>query len=327
MPKTIHHNLQLLALDKNTYKRLQKAVIIIKTPRPRKLKFSTELNKKLNRVKTLNFLRKTTQESWLEQLYTTERRNTRIQIRNEKVIHYTNQIERSSNKPKTLWLLVNSVLNRSAKGSKSVTYEGRSITRNDELCHAFAEFFERVIPRKLEEHFGQRASQACSTSANVPESMYLKPVTSSDICCIIDVLQTKKATGYDEVPAKFIKQCKNTLAHHLAESFNDSLQRGAFPDALKLAVIIPVPKKGNLTNIENFRPIALLTIFSKIFEKLLAQQLLDFLNKHHLITECQHGFRKNRSTETAATAMIQNIMDHLNNGKTVYGIFFDILGR
>ena len=85
----------------------------------------------------------------------------------------------------------------------------------------------------------------------------------------------------------------------LADVFNSTIDAGIFPNAWKEAIAVPVHKKGNYINISNYRPIALLPLISKVFEKLINTQICNHLNDSLLVNAAQHGFRKLRSCESA----------------------------
>jgi hypothetical protein len=78
-----------------------------------------------------------------------------------------------------------------------------------------------------------------------------------------------------------------------------SLQLGIFPDLMKIVKIRPIYKKGEKQGITNYRPLFLLSVFSKVLEKLVYKRVLTFLNKHNVLTESQNRFRENKSVDTA----------------------------
>jgi hypothetical protein len=93
---------------------------------------------------------------------------------------------------------------------------------------------------------------------------------------------------------------------------------------MKKAKIIPVLKKGDRQDIKNYRPISILSVFSKPLEKLMYNRLLSFLKRHNIISNEQHGFMESKSTETASQSFIQIIQDAMNKHLHVIGIFLDI---
>jgi len=102
------------------------------------------------------------------------------------------------------------------------------------------------------------------------------------------------------------------------------LSSGTFPDRLKLSVVKPLFKTGGKECISNYRPILLLTYFSKIFEKVIAKRLLQHINNNQVLTSAQFGFRQKTSTDLASYTLTQEILTTLNNKVKVGGIFCDL---
>ncbi len=98
---------------------------------------------------------------------------------------------------------------------------------------------------------------------------------------------------------------------------------GIFPDILKIARVIPLYKSGDRNDITNYRPISLLPVLSKIFEKLIHSRLTSFLDKNNVLYRKQFGFRKRHSTIHALNTAITQVANSLDKGDTVFGIFID----
>ena len=96
-----------------------------------------------------------------------------------------------------------------------------------------------------------------------------------------------------------MKQNMHALIKPLAYLINCSINKGIFPDELKIAKVIPIYKSGDKTSIENYRPISVLSIFSKFFEKIMYNHLINFVNKHNILYKYQFGFKKRHSTNHA----------------------------
>ena len=99
---------------------------------------------------------------------------------------------------------------------------------------------------------------------------------------------------------------------------------GIFPDSLKIAKIIPIYKKGEPTDLSNYRPIYLLPTISKIFERIIHIQLQEYLNRNKLLAEQQYGFRPNHSTEYAAVKLVDYISNKMDDHKIPGTIFIDL---
>ena len=106
--------------------------------------------------------------------------------------------------------------------------------------------------------------------------------------------------------------------------FNTQIALGMFPNRLKYALVKPLYKQGDRSHAYNYRPISMLSSFSKIFEKLMYSQLQDHLSNLKIITENQYGFRTNCSTDKAIYKLINEALNALNNTSAVGGIFLDL---
>jgi len=105
---------------------------------------------------------------------------------------------------------------------------------------------------------------------------------------------------------------------------NRSLSTGIFPTRLQFSQITPIFKKGNKAEISNYRPISLLTTFSKVFEKVIYTRLYHHVISNNILAKEQYGFRNNFSIDVASCNLINNILKALSNKMWVGGIFCDL---
>lgn len=103
-----------------------------------------------------------------------------------------------------------------------------------------------------------------------------------------------------------------------------SLETGIFPTRLKQSIVKPLFKKGNRTNMCNYRPITLIPIIAKIFEKVMCDRIGSFLNKNNILTDNQFGFRKSSSTSLACFSLVKLITEALNDKMSVLSVFLDM---
>ena len=124
-------------------------------------------------------------------------------------------------------------------------------------------------------------------------SFFISPVTHSEIEDIIISLKNGKSTGPFRIPVKLLKLVKSNISRPLACIFNESITLGIFPDKFKRAKVIPIHKKGAHTDPSNYRPISLLSVFGKLFEKLMFKRLYEYLDNLNIFYPLQFGFREN----------------------------------
>ena len=127
------------------------------------------------------------------------------------------------------------------------------------------------------------------------------------------------------MPIKILEISLPYFITSLAYISNRSLSTAIFPTRLKFSQITPVFKKGNKAEISNYRPISLLTSFSKVFEKVIYKRLYHHVISNNILAKEQCGFRNNSSTEIASYNLINNILKALNNKIWVRGIFCDLI--
>jgi hypothetical protein len=162
---------------------------------------------------------------------------------------------------------------------------------------------------------------------NVPiccNSIYLTPVNENDIYKLIKNLKNTYSSGYDDIRTDVIKKTADYIVAPLTHIINLSLVQGHYPSALKRSVVRPLHKKGARDEKGNYRPITLIPILSKIFEKVMYDKLYAFASFQRILTNKQFGFRKNSSTTHACFDLIKHVTQNLDTGMTTLTIYFDM---
>ena len=131
------------------------------------------------------------------------------------------------------------------------------------------------------------------------------------------------SAGEDGICNNLLKAVSEFITTPLTYIFTLSFLKGTYPDSLKNALIIPLFKKGDRNAVENYRPISLLPCIGKILEIIVNDRLTGFLEKYNLLHNCQHGFRKSFSTDTALSQFIHNIQLSLDRNLTTMGLYVD----
>ena len=140
----------------------------------------------------------------------------------------------------------------------------------------------------------------------------------------INSLNINKATGYDNTPARFLCITSSVITPYLQIFIDFCFTNGVFPTNSTIAKIVPIFEKGNREDPSNYRPISILTCYSKIFEKIIYYRFISFLNKHKVIQNTQYGFRSEVSTNHALIDVVTNIFDNINSNKYAGLIFLDL---
>ncbi len=139
-----------------------------------------------------------------------------------------------------------------------------------------------------------------------------QPVDVETVMLTIKSLNETRSVVCDGITLNFIRDSLYTIVFYITVIVNTFLTTGVFPEIWKHALIIPLFKKGDQENVSNYRPISLLPILSEIVEKIVSSRLLHFLLKNNLLSNCQHGFRPNLSTESALLKMTDAIYKNVD---------------
>ena len=217
--------------------------------------------------------------------------------------------------PKRFWSFVKS--SRSVKITANFLRDNQSfITDSRDKANLLNSFFHSVFS----------PAQATTTTSNLPLSSDTAlsniQLTENEVFKALDGLNSSKACGPDGIPGKLLKMTANIIAPSLCQIYNLSLYQGVVPACWKLANVTPVFKKDDPTLASNYRPISLLSIISKTFERCVYNHCYPHISPrfYHL----QHGFLRGKSTVTQLLHVYQEILDHLAGGKEVDAIHLDL---
>lgn len=155
-------------------------------------------------------------------------------------------------------------------------------------------------------------------------SFHLTEVTESELFNIVSSLASKSSSGFDGLSVKILKLIFPFIASVLLKIVNKSFASGVFPNIFKIARVIPLHKGGDPSSLINFRPISLLSSLSKVLERAMFNKMLSFIDKFHILSDSQFGFRKNHSTELAILHALNFITHSLDSKLPVIGLMVDV---
>lgn len=306
---------------------------------PLEIKYTTQLNKKSKKVQWINkeVSEKKNMLLFLENLYKSSPLDLRVKnvylkhrleyieiLSNAKRDYYRKKLINSSCIVSDTWKIVNSDLGRLSKSkpfNKDLLTTGGKITDPESICKEFNRYFIN-LPKTLAEKHNNTPFKF--KGKVVRDSIYLSPTNSQEITKIVSNLKNSFSTGADGLNTKVIKSVIYEILDPIVNITNNILLSGIFPDELKIAKIIPIYKKGTTQSVENYRPIAILPILSKIIEKVIYSRLVSFFEEKKVIFQNQHGFQKNKSTLTAIVSFLNEVIDGRDKNEHTMGIFLDL---
>ena len=131
---------------------------------------------------------------------------------------------------------------------------------------------------------------------NTDKQFQLCPTTSDKVLSLLNKLNKSKATGLDMISARLIRECADLICTPICNIFNQSISQGIFPDDWKCARVTPLFKAGDRNDVNNYRPISVISVVAKVFERIVYDQLYAYLEEHSIICKYQSGFRCTHST-------------------------------
>ena len=226
-----------------------------------------------------------------------------ILIEDEKVISNDKEIAEKMNT-----FFINAVANLCIIGYE--TNDTNCIENTNEIDNILQKFKDHPSIKKIKENI------------NINEQFSFAYTTESQIKNEILKLNIKKATAYDDIPAKILIENCDTVSPYLETIFENSKQNDNFPNSLKEADVTPLHKKEEKTSKENYRPVSILPTISKIFERNMYDQMYSYIEKFLSPYLC--GFRKGYSTQHSLAAMIECWKRSLDNKKNAGAILTDL---
>jgi hypothetical protein len=249
-------------------------------------------------------------------------------IRAAKLSYYQSCFDNLKDNMKKTWRLIDDLLLRKKSKStspKSITINNVSYTDKSDIVTEFNNFFTNIGKNLANNiNYTGHLNPVDMLGNNVPSQFNFEAVSEDSINKIIMNLKGTSSVGYDTISTKLIKLLRPYLVCPLTKIVNQCISRGIFPDALKIAKVIPIHKKGDISNLTNYRPISLLPAISKIFEKVMHQQLHHYFKQNNLFYEAQYGFRPKFSTELAALHLVDQLTSDMDSNEIPICIFLDL---
>ena len=245
-------------------------------------------------------------------------------IRSEEKKYFGELFDKYKGNMKKSWGLIKDIIFRGKKSKIQTKFisNGNLITDKNIVCDKFNSFFTGIGPTLANAIPNQNRVPESYLDAKILNSMFLTMVTDEEVVKIVNDLKNG-APGYDDIPASILKLSLPIITVPLVHVLNLSLFEGIFPDALKVANVIPLFKNGDPKQFNNYRPVSLLCVLSKVFEKVMYSRINDYLTIYEILYQYQFGFRKDHSSYMALMVLMNKITECLEKGDFVVGVYLD----
>ena len=245
-----------------------------------------------------------------------------------KIDFYKDKFQQCKHNIKDTWQVINSLIKEPAKKDENCMMNCNGEMSNDptKIANSFNRFFVDVGPSLAKQIPPIGKVYGDYLKEPIINSIFLSPVTEHEIIKIVTAFNNNKASGIDGIDfsPKVIKLVIGHISKPLCHIFNLCLLNGNFPDKLKLAKVSPIFKKGDKQVLSNNRPISVLSVFSKILERIIYDRIYKFIDQNNILFKNQYGFRKNYSTSMALLEVANTIADAFESNSYSLGVFIDL---
>ncbi|XP_065684224.1 uncharacterized protein LOC136096636 [Hydra vulgaris] len=250
-----------------------------------------------------------------------------IKSRTIKKNFYSGLLQKSFGNAKKTWTIIKEIIGKTKITSSN--FPNRLKTDKGEI------FNKKTIAERLNNFFinvGKNLAKEISPSSKTFQSFLKKSdfiIDNSELSIeefrsAFDMLQKNKSAGLDEINTNVLKSVFDIIELPLFIIFKLSLKNGDFPDQLKLAKIIPNYKNGDDSLESNYRPISILSCFSKVLERIMYNRIYNFIDKNNILYPKQFEFRRNHCTEHAVMDFTSNILKGFDGNNYTLGVFVDL---
>ena len=205
--------------------------------------------------------------------------------------------------------------------SKKSSPTDGTISDKVDVANAFNTFFCNIgseIGKTFDDSLPKVDSFVSSNPYVIPS------ITPDFVLTEIKQMADGKATGIDGISVKLLKLAGDSIVSPLTFLYNMSISKGVFPSDWKKAKVTPIFKTGDPTLVNNYRPVSVLCVLSKILEKHVHNTFYDYLSKNQLLSGCQFGFRPHHSTDTALLSIVDKWLQNIDEGFLTGAVFIDL---
>jgi hypothetical protein len=227
--------------------------------------------------------------------------------------------------PKDIWRATKSVINPRTKTEHQLKVGNDLIQDDYTVAKVFNDFFVSKVEglrNSIDAKGLPDPLSEAKSGSNTP--FVLKTVTEGQVVKAIEKLKNKSSTGLDDINSMVLKAGGEVLAYPLCYIINTSITSGRFPGRWKEAKLIPIHKKGNTQEVNNYRPVSNLCVISKVLEMVVHDQITRHCDKENLIPKSQHGFQVGKSTLTATISMFDQWQQAMEKEQSTGVLIFDL---
>ena len=244
-------------------------------------------------------------------------------VKRKKLDYIKNQLNENIAKPSKLWKTLKSIgLAKKGKNEAKICLEenNKMFFEPKEVSRIFKQFYENLAQSLVDKlppapnKYNNDTTKVYYEGIKINNELNFTEVDSNQIYDILNKTNISKSPGIDKLSGIFIRDGAEVLATPLSQIINLSIVSSTFPDLGKIGKLKAIFKKGSKIDPKNYRPISLLPLLSKIFEKVIYSQTTSFLEDNNILFTHQSGFRPKHSTESCLNHLCDRIIEGCDSG-------------
>jgi len=247
-------------------------------------------------------------------------------IRDKKKSYFVDKFEQVRNDLRRTWSLINDTINSGGKRKRGnidgIRVGDDMIGEPQQIANVINDYFSTIGSNIANSVPPGNSDYRRFLRGDYVNSFFLPDVTIEEVIKYINLLKNKKCS-VDNLPPVLMKRISNIIAPVLCFLINLSISSSVFPECLKFAKVVPIFKGGDSTDVSNYRPISVLSIFSKIIEKHVFSKLYSYFDRNSILNVNQFGFRHGRGTAQAIINHCSYLYSMLDSNRYVFALYLD----
>lgn len=237
-----------------------------------------------------------------------------------KNLYYKNKFYENRNNIRVTWQIINELIGKKTTNLDETIKKNFKNLNITDICNNFAINFKKNVEKIM--HFCE--IKTFSNPPNVLQnSFYLRSTDEIEIFNILNTLNIKKSAGFDEIRPIDLKNNASIFTPITTKLINLILDNSTLPEIFKISYVRPIFKSGEKSDVNNYRPIAILSVFEKIMEEIISRRLTDYLDKYKIVNANQFGFQKGKSINKLLGNFANYINEQLSKSHHCLTLFID----
>ena len=245
-------------------------------------------------------------------------------INQAKKLYFSGQFLKQRGNGRKTWQTIDNALHRKSNriSPNVILIDGDICTNKENMANAFHKYFANICTT-IQAPNDNVISHTSYLNTSVHSTLKFKTINNATTLQYLSNLTNSYSCGHDNINNTLLKSISNEISSCITLIINQSISTGPYPENLKLAKVISIFKKNDKLEINNYRPISVLPVISKVFENVMHTQLLEYFTENNLLSSQQYGFRPKRSTELATLELMDRNIHHMNENHCPVNIYLD----